>query len=86
MDINFKDMFGSMMPKNSRKRQVSVSEAREILAQEEAEKLIDVDAVVVEAVDRVENSGIVFLDEIDKEPTTYCSWPQARFTHLNHQI
>lgn len=66
MDINFKDMFGSMMPKNSRKRQVSVSEAREILAQEEAEKLIDVDAVVVEAVDRVENSGIVFLDEIDK--------------------
>ena len=66
MDINFKDMFGSMMPKNSRKRQVSVSEAREILAQEEAEKLIDVDAVVTEAVNRVENSGIVFLDEIDK--------------------
>ena len=66
MDINFKDMFGSMMPKSSRKRRVSVAEAREILTQEEAEKLIDVDQVVTEAIRRVENSGIVFLDEIDK--------------------
>jgi len=66
MDINFKDMFGSMMPKSSRKRRVSVAEAREILTQEEAEKLIDVDQVVAEAIRRVENSGIVFLDEIDK--------------------
>ena len=66
MDINFKDVFGSMMPKQTKKRLVTVAEAREILIQEEAEKLIDMDKVVSEATSRVENSGIVFLDEIDK--------------------
>ena len=66
MDINLKDMFGSMLPKQEKKRRVPISEARQILAQEEAEKLIDMDNVVSEAVARVENSGIVFLDEIDK--------------------
>ena len=66
MDINFKDVFGSMMPKQTKKRLVTVTEAREILIQEEAEKLIDMDKVVSEAIGRVENSGIVFLDEIDK--------------------
>ena len=66
MDINFKDVFGSMMPKQTKKRLVTVAEAREILIQEEAEKLIDMDKVVSEAISRVENSGIVFLDEIDK--------------------
>ncbi|MEC7867753.1 MAG: ATP-dependent protease ATPase subunit HslU [Candidatus Poribacteria bacterium] len=66
MDINFKDVFGSMMPKQTKKRLVTVTEAREILIQEEAEKLIDMDKVVSEAISRVENSGIVFLDEIDK--------------------
>ena len=66
MDINFKDVFGSMMPKQTKKRLVTVAEAREILVQEEAEKLIDMDKVVNEAISRVENSGIVFLDEIDK--------------------
>ena len=66
MDINLKDMFGSILPKQEKKRRVPISEARQILAQEEAEKLIDMDHVVSEAVTRVENSGIVFLDEIDK--------------------
>ena len=66
MDINLKDVFGSMMPKQTKKRLVTVAEAREILIQEEAEKLIDMDKVVSEAISRVENSGIVFLDEIDK--------------------
>jgi ATP-dependent HslUV protease ATP-binding subunit HslU len=66
MDINLKDMFGSMLPKQEKKRRVPISEARQILAQEEAEKLIDMDNVVSEAIARVENSGIVFLDEIDK--------------------
>ncbi|MCZ6676106.1 MAG: ATP-dependent protease ATPase subunit HslU [Candidatus Poribacteria bacterium] len=66
MDINLKDMFGSMLPKQEKKRRVTVAEARQILIQEEAEKLIDMDKVVAEAIERVENSGIVFLDEIDK--------------------
>ena len=66
MDINLKDMFGSILPKQEKKRRVPISEARQILAQEEAEKLIDMDNVIGEAVARVENSGIVFLDEIDK--------------------
>ena len=66
MDINFKDMFSNILPNQTKKRQVPVSEARTILIQEEAEKLIDMDAVIGEAIQRVENSGIVFLDEIDK--------------------
>lgn len=66
MDINFKDMFGSILPNQTKKRRVPVSEARKILMQEEAEKLIDMDAVISKAIARVENSGIVFLDEIDK--------------------
>ncbi len=66
MDINFKDMFSNILPNQTKKRRVPVSEARQILMQEEAEKLIDMDAVISEAIERVENSGIVFLDEIDK--------------------
>lgn len=66
MDINFKDMFSNILPNQTKKRRVKVSEARQILMQEEAEKLIDMDAVINEAIERVENSGIVFLDEIDK--------------------
>ena len=66
MDINFKDMFNNILPSQTKKRRVSVSEARTILMQEEAEKLIDMDAVISEAIRRVEDSGIVFLDEIDK--------------------
>lgn len=66
MDINFKDMFSNILPNQTKKRRVPVSEARTILMQEESEKLIDMDAVISEAIQRVESSGIVFLDEIDK--------------------
>jgi ATP-dependent HslUV protease ATP-binding subunit HslU len=54
------------MPKKMKKRKLSVAEAKKILVQEEAQKLIDQDAAVKEAIHRVENSGIVFLDEVDK--------------------
>jgi len=66
MGINIQEMFGSMMPKNKKKRRVTVEEARKILAYEEAQALIDMDEVQREAVKRVEEGGIVFLDEIDK--------------------
>ncbi len=67
MGINFKDMLGSLMPRGSaKKRKVKVSEAMEILAQEEAQHLVDMDKVVREAIEKVEQSGIIFLDEIDK--------------------
>lgn len=64
--ISIGDMMGGMMPKRTRLRHVKVKEAREILTAEEAGKLIDEDAVKEEAVRRCEQSGIVFLDEIDK--------------------
>lgn len=66
MGINLNDMFGNMMPKKSKKRKLSIAEARKVLAQDEANKLIDMDAVIKEAVEKVQNSGIVFIDEIDK--------------------
>ncbi len=66
MGINLQDMFGSMMPKKTRKRKVTVSEARKILTQEECQNLIDMDDVAALAIERVEQSGIVFIDEIDK--------------------
>jgi len=66
MDINVKDMFGSLFPKKKKQRKVKVSEALTILSQEEAYKLIDMDSVIKQAIERVEQSGIIFLDEIDK--------------------
>jgi ATP-dependent HslUV protease ATP-binding subunit HslU len=66
MDVNIKDMFGSLFPKKKKQRKVKVPEALTILSQEEAYKLIDMDSVVKQAIDRVEQSGIIFLDEIDK--------------------
>jgi len=66
MDINIKDMFGNLFPKKSRKRKVKISEALELIAQEEAQRLIDMDKVTKQAITRVEQSGIIFLDEIDK--------------------
>jgi ATP-dependent HslUV protease ATP-binding subunit HslU len=66
MDVNIKDMFGSLFPKKKKQRKVKVPEALTILSQEEAYKLIDMDSVVKQAVERVEQSGIIFLDEIDK--------------------
>ncbi len=64
--ISIGDMMGGMMPKRMKTRHVKVKEAREILIQEESQKLIDEDAVKEEAIRRCEQSGIVFLDEIDK--------------------
>jgi ATP-dependent HslUV protease ATP-binding subunit HslU len=66
MDINIKDMFGSLFPKKKKQRKVKVPEALQVLGQEEAQKLIDMDAVVKLAIERVEQSGIIFIDEIDK--------------------
>ena len=64
--ISIGDMMGGMMPKRTKLRHVKVKEAREILIAEESQKLIDEDAVKEEAIRRCEQSGIVFLDEIDK--------------------
>ncbi len=66
MGVNLQDIFGNLMPKKSKRRKLSVGEARVILTNEEAGKLIDHDAAVRDALQRVENSGIVFIDEIDK--------------------
>ncbi len=66
MNINFQDMFSSIMPKKVKKRKVPVKVAREILKQQEAQKLIDMDEVINEAVQKAENEGIIFIDEIDK--------------------
>lgn len=66
MGVNFQDMLGSMFPAKKKKRRLTVADAREVLAQEEAQRLIDLDAVHAEAIFRVEQNGIVFLDEIDK--------------------
>src|SRR4030043_112966 len=66
MDINIKDMFGSLFPKKKKQRKVKVAEALGILSQEEAYRLIDMDSVIKQAIERVEQSGIIFLDEIDK--------------------
>jgi ATP-dependent HslUV protease ATP-binding subunit HslU len=66
LGVNFKDMFSNLMPKNTRRRKVKVSEAMDLLTQEEAQNLVDHDAVVRKAVEKVEQSGIIFLDEIDK--------------------
>jgi ATP-dependent HslUV protease ATP-binding subunit HslU len=66
MSMNLQEMFSSMIPKKKKKRKTSIREARKILAQEEAEKLIDMEAVQKEAIQRVQESGIVFIDEIDK--------------------
>ena len=66
MDINFKDMFGNLFPKKTKRKKVNVEKALQIVAQEEAQRLVDMDNVVSKAVKRVEVSGIIFLDEIDK--------------------
>ena len=66
MEFNFKEMLGNLFPKGTKIRRVKVSEARELLLQEEASRLIDMDRVVEEARRKVEQHGIIFLDEIDK--------------------
>lgn len=66
MGLNFRDMFSGIMPKSSKKRKIKVAEALGILAQEEAQNLVDMDKVVSRSIEKVEQSGIIFLDEIDK--------------------
>jgi ATP-dependent HslUV protease ATP-binding subunit HslU len=66
MGIQLKDMLSNVMPTKTKRRRVRVAEARRLLAQEEAQKLVDMEEVVAQAVRRVENSGIIFLDELDK--------------------
>jgi ATP-dependent HslUV protease ATP-binding subunit HslU len=66
MDFNLTEMLQDMMPKRKKRRTVTVSEARRILLQDELDKLVDMDEVVNEALERTEEMGIVFLDEIDK--------------------
>lgn len=66
MDFNLKDMFGNLFPKKTKRRKVKVPEAFELLVQEESQRLIDMDRVTEEAIRKVEQAGIIFLDEIDK--------------------
>jgi ATP-dependent HslUV protease ATP-binding subunit HslU len=66
LEGNLREMLGGMMPGKKKKRRVKVPEALALLAQEESARLIDMDQVTQEAIDRVENSGIIFIDEIDK--------------------
>ena len=66
MGMNIQELFGNMGPKRSKKRRVKVQDAGDLLAKEEAHKLIDMDKVTREALERVQQSGIVFIDEIDK--------------------
>ena len=66
MMIQIQDVFGNIFPKKTRKKKTSIKEARRIFEQEEAQKIIDMDEVIDEAVSLAEQNGIVFLDEIDK--------------------
>ncbi|AKS38039.1 Clp protease ATPase [Anoxybacillus gonensis] len=66
MGVNMQDMLSSFMPKKRKKRKLKVKEARHVLANEEAQKLIDMDEVTQEAIRLAEQSGIIFIDEIDK--------------------
>ena len=66
LGVNFKDMFGSILPKSTKRRKMKVPEAMELLAHEEAQGLVDMEKVVSRAIEKVEQSGIIFLDEIDK--------------------
>ncbi|MGZ7444399.1 ATP-dependent protease ATPase subunit HslU [Paenibacillus sp. TH7-28] len=66
LGINMQEMFGNLLPKRTKKRKLTVKEARKVLTQEEAAKLIDHDDLIQEAITRAEQSGIIFIDEIDK--------------------
>ncbi|MCS7028527.1 MAG: ATP-dependent protease ATPase subunit HslU [Bacteroidia bacterium] len=66
MAANIEEMLSSIAPKRTKKRTVTIAEARRILTDQEAQKLIDMDSVISEAIRRVETSGIVFIDEVDK--------------------
>ncbi len=66
MGINVKDMLGNLMPKNTKRRKVKVKDALKLLTQEEAAHLVDMEKVKADAIDMVEQTGIIFIDEIDK--------------------
>ncbi len=66
MGINVKDMLGNLMPKNTKRRKVKIKDALKLVTQEEAAHLVDMEAVKSQAVEMVEQSGIIFIDEIDK--------------------
>lgn len=66
MGVNIQELFGGLVPKKIKKRKMTISEARTIVALEEAQKLVDMEKVIKDAITWVEQSGIVFLDEIDK--------------------
>jgi len=66
MGINIQEIMSNLIPKKTKKRKTTIAEARVLISQEEAQKLIDMDSVQKEAIERVENSGIIFIDEIDK--------------------
>ena len=66
IDLNLNDMLGGIIPKKKKQRKVNVTEARRILIQEEADRLIDMDEVIREALEKAEQNGIIFIDEIDK--------------------
>lgn len=66
MNINLQDIFGSMMPQKTKKKKVTIAEARKILIDEEAQKLMDMDEVTKQAIYNAEENGIIFIDEIDK--------------------
>ncbi len=66
LGINFRDMLGGLLPKGTKRRKAKVSEAMNILTQEAAQSLVDMDKVIRTAIEKVEQSGIIFLDEIDK--------------------
>jgi ATP-dependent HslUV protease ATP-binding subunit HslU len=66
MGVNFKDMFGNMFPSKTVRRKVKIAEARDYMVREEQESLVDTEQILRKAIDKLENSGIIFLDEIDK--------------------
>lgn len=66
MGMNMQEMFGNLMPKRMKRRKLAIKEARKVLIQEEAGKLIDMDDVIQESIRRAEQSGMIFIDEIDK--------------------
>ncbi|AOY77327.1 ATP-dependent protease ATPase subunit HslU [Clostridium formicaceticum] len=66
MNINLQDMLGGIIPKKTKRKKVTVTEARKILIEEEAQKLVDMDEVITTAVNNAEQQGIIFIDEIDK--------------------
>ena len=70
MGMNMQEMFGNLLPKRMKKRKLTIREARKVLTQEEAAKLIDMDDVIQESIRRAEQSGIIFIDEIDKIAST----------------